>query len=158
MLIKSLILREKGTTVSFGDPARPAAVYVFTGPKDGPHVCEVGDPEHAETLLTNRPRAFALVDDPISAPEMPEDDDPEEPIEMIDDDVLDAEDIDEETNEPVDLDNTALGVTSAIVAEMGGDPAAEALRAARAAYRDRFGKNPGPKWDVEEIARRLREE
>ena len=47
MLIKSLIKREGGSHIQFGQEGDPTVEYHFTSKaKDGDHVCEVTDKKH----------------------------------------------------------------------------------------------------------------
>lgn len=135
MLLKSLIQRANGTTVLFGEPSSPSATYLFKPAEaNGPHLCEVGDEEHAARLLAQRPRVFALASDPIDAPEPPEEAEPEDFEEIEESDLEDEDEGDDELGPDADI--TAL----------------------RAAYRAKYDKNPGPKWDADTIRAKLLED
>ncbi|OQC35748.1 MAG: hypothetical protein BWX64_02330 [Acidobacteria bacterium ADurb.Bin051] len=61
MLIQSIIVRQPdGTRVPMPNRSGGETLYHFTGPKDGPHVCDVTDDDHIARFLSI-PDGFRLV-------------------------------------------------------------------------------------------------
>ena len=63
MIIKSLIKREGGSKIQFGQEGEPTIEYHFTSKtKDGDHVCEVTDKKHIQQLLSIQ-EGYEIADD-----------------------------------------------------------------------------------------------
>ena len=67
MLIKSLIKRENGSKIQFGQEGDPVTEYHFTSKtKYGDHVCEVTDKKHIQQLLSIQEGYEIADDEPVS--------------------------------------------------------------------------------------------
>ena len=67
MLIKSLIKRENGSKIQFGQEGEPVTEYHFTSKtKDGDHVCEVTDKKHIQQFLSIQEGYEIADDEPVS--------------------------------------------------------------------------------------------
>ena len=69
MLIKSLIKREGGSHIQFGQEGDPTVEYHFTSKaKDGDHVCDVTDKKHIQQLLSIQEGYEIADDEPAKEP------------------------------------------------------------------------------------------
>ena len=82
MLIKSLIKREGGSHIQFGQEGSPEVSYHFNSKtKDGDHVCDVTDKKHIQQLLSIQEGYEIADDDPVKEPtKQPKKDKGEEPL------------------------------------------------------------------------------
>ena len=74
MLIKSLLKREGGSKIEFGQDDEDKTIYHFNSKtKDGDHVCEVTDKGHIQKLLSIA-EGYEIADEEVKKPNKPKDD------------------------------------------------------------------------------------